>query len=212
MNSINLTEIPAHYINLKKDVEKNKNVSNLLTNLEFITIKRHEGILHDKSNVGCSRAHYQALKKLNTPFILFEDDVVELDFKKNIHIPIDADAIYLGNSSWGRFNSSSGPFLRYRKETNELYRIFNMLSGHAILYLSEEYKEVCKKISYYFGYVLEDHYQDIGFAEIQKYFNVYCFNSPMFFQTSNPEATNKKLMEYPIEKVDNGDFFLPTDV
>ena len=76
MNSINLTEIPAHYINLKKDVEKNENVSKVLTNLGFRSISRHDGVLHDKSNVGCSRAHYQALNKLNTPFILFEDGEV----------------------------------------------------------------------------------------------------------------------------------------
>lgn len=212
MNIVNLTDIPAHYINLKKDVEKNKSISNLLTSLGFSSIKRHDGIIHEKSNVGCSRAHFQALNKLKTPFILFEDDVVELNFKKNIKLPVDADALYLGNSSWGRFNSSSGPFLRYKKESNELYRIYNMLSGHAILYLNEDYKEICKKISYYFGYVLEDHYQDIGFAEIQKYFNVYCLNTPMFYQTSNPNATNKKLIDYPIEKVDNGEYLRPTDV
>lgn len=59
-----------------------------------------------------------------------------------------------------------------------------MLGGHSILYLSEFYKTMCEKIAYHAGYVIEN-FQDIGFAEIQRYFNVYSLNNPIFYQTSN---------------------------
>ena len=52
-------------------------------------------------------------------------------------------------------------------------------------------------------------YQDIGFAEIQKYYNVYCFNESIFFQSSNLPATNKKLVEYDIIDSQHKKFYLP---
>ena len=212
MIEIKLTDIPVHYINLTEHKDKNEKVLSLLTNLGFNNISRHEGEIHEKSNVGCSRAHYKALEQLEAPFILFEDDIVEKKFINKVNFPENADAVYLGTSSWGRFNSNSGPFLKYKKINNDLYRIYNMLSGHAILYLNDHYKEMCEKIAYFFGYVLEDSHQDIGYAEIQKYFSIYCFNDPLFLQTSNPKATNKKLTEYPIEQITSDEFFNPIDI
>ena len=77
-------------------------------------------------------------------------------------------------------NSHSGPFVQYRKVErarngvaeidNNLLRVYNMLSTHAILYYSNEYVNLCKKIAYH-QHELNEHV-DIGFAEVQKYFNV----------------------------------------
>ena len=206
--SINLIDIPVHYINLKKDIEKNTQIVDNLNQLGFKNITRHEGIPHEKPYVGCSRSHHMVLSKLKPPFILFEDDIVINNFSEIIKIPINADAVYLGNSSWGRKNSCSGPFLEYEKIDEQLYRIYNMLSAHAVLYLSQCYKAICEKISYNFGYVYMN-YQDIGFAEIQKYYNVYCFNESIFFQSSNLPATNKKLVEYDIIDSQHKKFYLP---
>ena len=45
----------------------------------------------------------------------------------------------------------------------------------------------------------EDFSQDIGFAEIQRYFNVYCLNNPIFYQTSNL-WTKRSLTSYPMSE------------
>jgi hypothetical protein len=93
-------------------------------------------------------------------------------------------------------NSHSGPCVQY--DTKEQYpgllQVYNMLGAHAILYLSEDYKNLCARISRHF-YCISDH-QDIGFAEVQKYFNVYAFDDPLFYQTSS-NGTDQKLSSYP---------------
>jgi hypothetical protein len=74
-----------------------------------------------------------------------------------------------------------------------------MLGGHSIIYLSEDYRKMCEKVSYHAGYVIKD-YQDVGFAEIQKFFNVYSLNNPMFYQTSNELGTNQSITSYKTEE------------
>ena len=72
-----------------------------------------------------------------------------------------------------------------------------MLGTHAILYLNNEYVSVSKKISYH-QYEIED-YIDIGFTDIQKYYNVYCFDTPLFYQSSS-NGTDGKLTAYPSQE------------
>jgi hypothetical protein len=72
-----------------------------------------------------------------------------------------------------------------------------MLGTHAILYLNKEYVSVCKKISHH-QYLIED-YIDIGFTDLQKYYNVYCFDKPLFYQSSS-NGTNGRLSEYHSEE------------
>ena len=60
--------------------------------------------------------------------------------------------------------------------------------------LNNEYVSLCSKIAKH-GYDTADH-QDIGFADVQKYYNVYAFNDPMFYQTSS-NGTDQPLSTYP---------------
>jgi len=200
MGLINITNIPAVYINLEKHKEKNDSMYDLLSSVGFKIIERIEGVLDIENPVaGCSKAHHKALSSFKAPFVLFEDDCVL--FEKNvitqIQLPDDADALYLGISSWGRMNGHNGFYLQYDQfeENTNLLRIYNMLGGHSIIYLTEDYRKICEKVSYHAGYVIKD-YQDIGFAEIQKFFNVYSLNYPMFYQTSNSLGTKNNITYY----------------
>ena len=186
---IDLRKIPAVYMNLEQHNEKNENMQSMLSEIGFESIQRMEGVLDSKNpTAGCSKAHHKALSTFKAPFILFEDDcmLMQENFTPIIELPDDADALYLGISSWGRMNGHEGECVQYDQfeEHSNLLRIYNMLGGHSILYLSEFYKTMCEKIAYYAGYVIEN-FQDIGFAEIQRYFNVYSLNNPIFYQTSN---------------------------
>ena len=72
-----------------------------------------------------------------------------------------------------------------------------MLGTHAILYLNSEYISVCEKIAYHQHNINE--HVDIGFTDVQKYYNVYAFNQPLFYQTSS-NGTDQKLSSYPSQE------------
>jgi hypothetical protein len=209
---LKLTDLPVLYINLDRDIERRLRLENFLGDLGFKNITRVPGKETAIGKEGCAYAHAEALSMIEPPFILFEDDCVPLSFLDEIEIPDDADALYLGVSSWGRMNSHSGPFNQYEQIDNNLLRVYNMVGAHAILYLTEEYTSLCRRIAEH-GYNIQDHH-DIGFAEVQKYFNVYSVDDPMFFQTSSAEATNKKLTSYPTEEcfMYNKRYWLPLRV
>ena len=209
--NLDLREASAVYINLKKDVKKDFAMKALILDCGFKNTIRVEAEYTPNSLAGCSLSHYNALSEIDPPFIVFEDDCIIKNFKPEIEIPDDADAVYLGISSWGRMNSHSGPFVQYEEVSNGLLRIYNMLSAHAILYLNHEYISLCKKISQQ-AYEIADH-QDIGFAEIQRYYNVYSFDDPMFYQTSS-NGTDQPLSSYPTHELiqPHKSFWKPTSV
>ena len=193
--NLELKDIPAIYINLDKDVDKNESMKSMLNECGFKNIIRVEGkYTPDRPLAGCSLSHYNALSEVDPPFIVFEDDCKVKNFRSSIEVPDDAEAVYLGISSWGRMNSHSGPCVQSESIGFGMVRIYNMLSAHSVLYLSEEYTSLCRRISYN-SYETAQH-QDIGFAEIQRYYNVYAFNDPLFYQTSS-RGTDQPLTTYP---------------
>ena len=196
--NLDLREVSAVYINLKKDIKKDFAMKALILDCGFKNTIRVEAEYTPNSLAGCSLSHHNALNEIDPPFIVFEDDCIIKNFKPEIEIPDDADALYLGVSSWGRMNSHSGPFVQYEGITKDLLRIYNMLSAHAILYLNPEYISLCKKIAHQ-AYEIADH-QDIGFAEIQRYYNVYAFDDPMFYQSSS-NGTDQPLTTYPSQEL-----------
>lgn len=207
---INLLDIPVYYINMDKDKDKNKNMKSMLKDLGFKKIHRIPGVEDPKSGRrGLSKAQYNALSQVPAPFIVLEDDCDTKYFRQTLEVPDDADAVYLGNSAWGVVSSYSGFFLKYKnvKEYPGIYRIFNMLSSHAILYLKNDYVDMCKRTTYYCGNVSKSaHPMDVPFAEIQKYFNIYCPDKPLFIQrhyegamSAAPDWTNGRLTEYRID-------------
>ena len=214
MKKIDLRDIPVIYMNLEQHTEKDANMRKILFKCGFKTILRIEGVPRpDKPIAGCSAAHHKALLEIDPPFIIFEDDCQIKNFRPEVEIPEDADAVYLGISSWGRMNGHSGPYVQYTQVKDDLYRVYNMLGGHAILYLSPEYIKMCQRITYHAGYEIED-YQDIGFAEIHRWFNVYAFDDPFFYQTSGYHGTVEPLTSYPTEEcfAFNKNYFLPEKI
>ena len=211
MATLDLRKIPAIYINLQRDNEKNEYMYNMLTELGFENIIRVEAteFSAERHLSGCSISHFNSLNEVDVPFIIFEDDCRVKNFQPIIEIPDDADAVYLGISSWGRMNSHSGPFVQYEKVDDNLLKVYNMLGAHAILYLSKEYASLCSKISIYYSHI-SDH-QDIGFAEVQRYYNVYAFDDPFFYQTSS-NGTDQPLTSYPSHELfqPHKNFWKPT--
>jgi hypothetical protein len=207
---LKLTDIPVVYINLDDQIERRENIEKSLNELGFKNIIRVSAFKDRIGKRGCAYSHAMALEEIEPPFILLEDDCVPLNFVDEIQVPDDVDAVYLGISSWGRMNSHSGPCVQYDEVENYagLLRVYNMVGAHAILYINPDYIDLCKRIAYH-GYLIADHH-DIGFAEVQKYYDVYAFDLPMFYQTSS-NGTNGELSSYQsVEFMEpDGRFWLP---
>lgn len=205
---IKLTEVPVYYINLDSQDEKRKRTETMLKQMGFNAVQRFSAIEHESGRiVGCARSHYELLSVCKPPFIILEDDcTLNREIVNYFELPDNSDSLYLGISHWGRYLNHSGPYVHYEKINEEIIRVFNMLATHAIMYLSESYVEMCRRISFYYGYVVEGHL-DIGFAEIQKFFNVYSFDNPIFRQYEWNAITSGKLSEHAINQEKANDLF-----
>ena len=205
---LDLREIPVYYINLDEEIEKKERTEKLLGEMGFKNVTRVPAIRHYAGRiVGCARSHFEILTAIRGQAIILEDDcALNKDFNGVIEYPIDADSVYLGISHWGRYLNHSGPYVHTSKTDTECVRVYNMLATHAILYLSDEYRNMCSRIAYHHGYEVNNHL-DIGFAENQKYFNVYALNEPLFRQYEWSAVTTGKLSENSIDASDAESFY-----
>ena len=205
---IDLRKIPAVYMNLEQHTEKNEQMQSLLKECGFENIIRVEGPYRpDNPPAGCAGAHYVGVCKIDPPFVLFEDDCELHNFKPIIEVPDNADAVYLGTSQWARYWQFSGPFVHYEKVSDDIVRTYNMLGGHSILYLSGDYVRMCQRICYHASEII-GYNQDPGFAEVQKYFNIYSVNDPFFKQSGyNNAVTTCKVTDIGIHISDAQRFF-----
>lgn len=206
---LNLLDIPVYYINLDDQEEKRKLTESLLKNLGFRYVERFSAIRHEAGRIiGCARSHHEILSRgIKPPFIILEDDcALNKEFDPNVELPDNADSLYLGISHWGRYLNHSGPYVHTTKVDDRIVRVHNMLATHAIMYISESYVDVCRRISHHFGYEVENHL-DIGFAEVHKLYNVYSFDEPIFRQYEWSAVTTGKLSENSLNKKESDKLF-----
>ena len=193
---INLRTLPITYISLPEDSNRRDTLLPSLSYLDNPNILMSPGMRDSSVRRGCTLAHITALEKQDsTPFLILEDDCVLLKQLDTIDPPEDADAIYLGISGWGRTSGNSCEGINIGKTVGQFTRIYNMLSTHAILYLSKKYVHesiiTCKK-SYD-----ADAYVDVALADtLQKNHNVYALTHPMFYQSSSADITKNNLFSY----------------
>lgn len=180
---INILELPVFYINLKKEKQKDKETRELLEGVGFKNINRFDAILCDTKTEGCARSHQKILSEINVdgPFIVFEDDIeVNNGFNPIIDVPDNADAVYLGLSTFSLSNGRTNQDLIAEQVDDGMYRIYNMLAAHAILYLNKDYYSfISKAIS---AMLDAGRNQDNARAETMKYFNIYAPQTPLFYQ------------------------------
>ena len=187
--SINLTSVPVYYINLEKDVEKREKIEESLRSVGFSNITRFPGLQEEIKRVGVAKSHQAVLKELvnsPTPFIVFEDDIQIGQFVDQIEVPVDADAFYLGNSVFGLYGGVGKRKVSVQRLDRETFRLYNMLAAHAIMYLNNDYvKFLIQAIDFNLSIGTN---QDKARAETMKYWRVYGYHNPMFYQTGRHEA------------------------
>ncbi len=186
--TINLTEIPAYYINLDKDEEKRESIEYSLKSLGFKSINRFAGFQEDVKRVGVAKSHKALLSELSdspTPFVIFEDDIQIGQFVDQIQVPSDADAFYLGNSIFGLYDGRGQRKVSVSRIDREIFKLHNMLAAHAIVYFNSEYVNFLIK-AIEFNLSIKTN-QDKARAETMKYWNIYGYYNPMFYQPGKHE-------------------------
>ena len=139
---IDIRDFPVYYINLDSQPDRSKSTEDTLKNLGFSSIHRVPAIKHQNPTVGCALSHLKVMgdKTISTPFLLVEDDIQYTGNEKLIYeVPDNADALFLGTSIWGRFLNFNVQFVTYKKINEDIVRIYNMMSAHAVLHLNPQY-------------------------------------------------------------------------
>ena len=193
--NINLQNLPVYVINLKQDVDKKKAMASLLKGAGFTNINWHPGVLAENKTVGVARSHNNLLKQLSSkdlPCLVLEDDVSIYDLKTKINRPANADAYYLGNSSWGLYGGAGKKKISVQRVDEESHRIYNMLAAHAVVYLNREYVKFLEQATS-FNISIKTN-QDKARAETMKYWNIYSATRPMFYQNGRHEPATKIIL------------------
>jgi len=187
---IDIPSVKTYYINLDDKVERKIQTEHHLNSLNFKNIERYSAKRGNNAIEGCALSHIDILRSnaSKAPFFIIEDDAApNFSFKPIFEVPDDADAIYFGYSLWGYDKERAKKFSRMDTPTSfievkeELYKITNMLSTHAIMYCSEQYalsaadimEQILKK---------ENWHCDYAVSLIQNDFNVYAPHKPYFIQ------------------------------
>jgi hypothetical protein len=215
---ISLRDLDYYFINLPEHTERCKSLVERLLKIGIdkesiyrIEGIRKKGISEDSVYVGCFHSQLKALKyaleknkSSFKPFVILEDDAVINRFPSTIQIPKDAHSVYLGLSSWAldpqlKTNLASNGTVVYERINNEIVRIYNMLSSHAIMYLDimhikslidslennlNEGNVIFSKVQnipmMYYGTPLLP--CDVIMANQQSISNVYALRDPIFYQ------------------------------
>jgi hypothetical protein len=205
---IDLTTVPVYIINMDKDSEKLESATRNLLELGFTDIKRFPAQQIKTPKLGCATSHNELLKIISVesgPVLVVEDDIaISGNRNMEIYIPDDADAVYLGISMYGLYGGRGTRKVSAERISPDLYRLYNMLSAHAILYLNNEYSKFLVKSTEFMMSIKDN--QDKSRASTMKFFKVYALNRPMFYQSGKYEhVTNIKLDSYRKNIVDKHD-------
>jgi len=202
---IDLRQIPFYVINCRQDTAKRDHIGRQLDELglkfEFV-----EGTVCRPGYVGTALSHLRILnrKRIETPFGILEDDCL---FNEHFHydftVPNNTDAFYPGVSRWGievpeelspvrldqvQCRSDHVQWIRYDEHN---LRVFNMLGAHAILYLSDAFRQaaLAANIDALLNY--ENMFPgDVGMAAIHPSYLVLTPLEPICYQAGENRKIN----------------------
>jgi len=188
---IDITSIPTFYINLDDRKDRRSNIQRLLKINGFKNVERISGF-KAPNRVGCSTSHVMALEHIINnniyPALILEDDIGPFKFRKNIFVPNDADAMYLGISKYG-YNQPQDDHprsLKISELNDDTHRVHNMLARHAIIHFNPEYdKQAIDLMKRFISDPKKYVAGDVSISTINPKFRVYGQNIPIFFQNDS---------------------------
>lgn len=182
---IQLSQLPATYLTCCKTIETRR--APLIAALHQASINSPteiNGRITEPYSVGVAEGHIKALIKCRPPFVIFEDDarILRVPTPTTFIVPENADALYLGTSSYARWKGATHQGLVATSEIgSDYFRVYNMLGLHAIVYISQQYVEhVTDRL---LSYIANPRGAcDDVVADSMHEFNVLCLKKPIFYQ------------------------------
>lgn len=196
-----IKQFPIFWINMDSAVQRKSNMENLFERLDLDNT-RISGVPCDTVIEGCAKSQLSILENNEPPFIILEDDcgLIEKSLNHSIDESVNMDCLYLGMSAWGmscsgqnnyRMSRMTEPTFCDKTDNPNMIKIHHMLSTHAILYNTKSY--VNRVISEMKKYQNMNWHCDVACAEIQKDFDVYALNPPLFYQD---DASNRPYTQF----------------
>lgn len=156
---------------------------------ELLKSKGFKDIVHFKSGTEAyptclAKATKEILTRyMDEPILLLEDDI-ELLETTDLTLPSNTDAIYLGLSSCASHPTENYNiyYAQFEPYSTTQVKVVNMLSAHAILYVSKRYKEAAIKTMDMCAE--KGGFNDMALSRIQHAFNIYANKLPIFFQSN----------------------------
>lgn len=204
MKLINLKQIPIRYINLQKDTLKRQAMSEMLEGHNAVRVDAH--YIEDNPVLALSYSQKIALDSMSTPGLVLEDDCVKNYSQDELFVPDDADIVFLGVWKMDKPLFSAGNKIPPYEPSygDSWYRIYSMLSSHAILYVSDRGKEIA--MAAYDLAIRSGLWNDAILNRALPFIKAYAPKVPLFYQTSMLEQTN--IVLEPIDSFEDipGDF------
>jgi hypothetical protein len=146
--NLDLRELPFYVINCPGDDKKREFIQRQLLGKE-LTFQFIDGIKRSPSYVGIAHSHLKILQstEIAVPFAIIEDDCQFMNsFHYQFEVPSTTDALYLGVSHFGTKNPGEFSWgvwgnMQFRQYNDGHLRVFNMLGRHAIVYLSDRFRQ-----------------------------------------------------------------------
>lgn len=190
--NINLRETKFFILNEVSKVERRKHMKKLMKKLEIKNFEIVASIPADRKLSSGAISHVSIVQKnfeSNTfqPFVLLEDDCdvySTADFPETISIPKNADVIYLGisrcSADQNRYCDAYNLSVKNHPGFIGLLRAYNMLSTHAILFLTARYASAYCQAMVDAAHMNEA--WDTISTRMSTFFQVYIPKVPVFFQ------------------------------
>lgn len=201
MKNLDLRKLPVYWITIEPNKDRHERMESLFSTLGFENTIQLNGELIDKANKSHMDIQYEKTHKVSDthvmalqnegPLIILEDDVwFTEDWNPLVTVEDELDALYLGFSNWGMKDGVDGLNKTELEPKREGYfKPKGMLGIHAVLYLSEEYKN--STIENFQIAKMNGLYCDIPVAEDLENHNVLSLYPPILYQRDgrNDEVT-----------------------
>ena len=183
---IDLKLMKIGYINVKSFPNRNQSMINMLEakGLNYFRVEAKTLSSYDPIAI----SHVKALDA--GADVILEDDCVPTSYYRDVfEVPDDADVVYLGIST----GTSASRSPKFEKISDKLYRLNDMTSLHAVLYVTEAGRDWLR-----LAHDLTEKEKtgfDISTARLMNTVNVYGLNKPIWYQLDVPNQTNLTLDE-----------------
>jgi len=159
-------------------------MDSMLATLGFKDIVHYKSDTYGYPRCLCDATIDILTQYMNEPILVLEDDV-EFTGVSEFEFVHGADAIYFGlsrSAAHPTVDTSSGESV-FKPYSDTHVRVVNMLSAHAILYITPRYKQaVCDALRATKGF------NDIAMTRLQPTYRILANKTPSFFQSAKFNA------------------------